>query len=40
MKQLAVDLVILNERQSSYNQEFQVSLETFVRTSQSRPACW
>ena len=37
MKQLPVDLVILNERQSSYNQEFQASLETLVRTSQSRP---
>ena len=37
MKQLAVDLVILNERQSSYIQELQVAIETLVRASQSRP---
>ncbi|MFI4996307.1 MAG: GH36-type glycosyl hydrolase domain-containing protein, partial [Hyphomicrobiales bacterium] len=37
MKQLAVDLVILNERQASYVQDLQVALETQVRTSQSRP---
>jgi len=37
MKQLAVDLVILNERGSSYVQDLQISLETLVRTSQSRP---
>jgi cyclic beta-1,2-glucan synthetase len=37
MKQLAVDLVILNERASSYIQDLQVALETQVRTSQSRP---
>ena len=37
MKQLAVDLVILNERGSSYIQDLQVALETQVRTSQSRP---
>ncbi|WP_407643994.1 GH36-type glycosyl hydrolase domain-containing protein [Dongia deserti] len=37
MKQLAVDLVILNERASSYVQDLQVALETLVRTSQSRP---
>jgi cyclic beta-1,2-glucan synthetase len=36
-KQLAVDLVILNERASSYVQDLQVALETLVRTSQSRP---
>lgn len=36
MKQLAVDLVILNERASSYVQDLQVALETQVRTSQSR----
>jgi len=36
MKQLAVDLVILNERQSSYVQDLQIALETLVRTSQSR----
>jgi len=35
MKQLAVDLVILNERASSYIQDLQVALETLVRTSQS-----
>jgi cyclic beta-1,2-glucan synthetase len=37
MKQLAVDLVILNERATSYVQDFQVALETLVRASQSRP---
>ncbi|MFG1375731.1 GH36-type glycosyl hydrolase domain-containing protein [Xanthobacter autotrophicus] len=37
MKQLAVDLVILNERRSSYVQDLQTALETLVRTSQSRP---
>jgi cyclic beta-1,2-glucan synthetase len=37
MKQLAVDLVILNERASSYVQDLQVALETAVRISQSRP---
>jgi len=36
MKQLAVDLVILNERQSSYIQDLQIALESLVRTSQSR----
>ncbi len=36
LKQLAVDLVILNERQSSYVQDLQVALETLVRMSQSR----
>ena len=35
MKQLAVDLVILNERASSYVQDLQSALETMVRTSQS-----
>ena len=35
MKQLAVDLVILNERASSYVQDLQIALETMVRTSQS-----
>ena len=35
MKQLAVDLVILNERAVSYVQDLQVSLETLLRTSQS-----
>jgi cyclic beta-1,2-glucan synthetase len=32
MKGLAVDLVILNERQSSYVQDFHIALETLVRT--------
>ncbi|HSD74205.1 MAG TPA: protein ndvB, partial [Steroidobacteraceae bacterium] len=36
MKQLAVDLVILNERAASYMQDLQNALETLVRTSQSR----
>ena len=36
MKQLAVDLVILNERPSSYVQDLQIALETLVRTSRSR----
>jgi len=36
MKQLAVDLVILNERASSYVQDLQVAVETLVRTSRSR----
>jgi cyclic beta-1,2-glucan synthetase len=35
MKQLAVDLVILNDRAPSYVQDLQVLLETLVRTSQS-----
>ncbi len=35
MKQLAVDLVILNERAPSYVQDLQSLLETLVRTSQS-----
>ncbi len=35
MKQLAVDLVILNERVSSYVQDLQIALDTMVRTSQS-----
>ena len=36
MKQLAVDVVILNERQSSYVQDLQGALEILVRTSQSQ----
>ncbi len=39
MKQLAVDLVILNERSASYEQGLHASLEALVRTSQSRPRC-
>jgi cyclic beta-1,2-glucan synthetase len=35
MKQLAVDLVILNERASSYVQDLHAVLETLLRTSQS-----
>ncbi|WP_417774161.1 GH36-type glycosyl hydrolase domain-containing protein [Stappia sp.] len=37
MKSLAVDLVIVNERASSYTQDLQVAIETAVRSSQSRP---
>ncbi|MBB4199779.1 glycosyl transferase [Rhodoblastus sphagnicola] len=37
MKQLAVDLVILNERQSSYVQDLQIALETLIRARQMRP---
>jgi cyclic beta-1,2-glucan synthetase len=37
MKQLPADLVILNERASSYVQDLQIALETLVRTSRSRP---
>jgi cyclic beta-1,2-glucan synthetase len=37
MKQLAVDLVILNERASSYVQDLQIALESQVRASQSQP---
>jgi cyclic beta-1,2-glucan synthetase len=36
MKQLAVDVVILNERASSYVQDLQNALETLLRLSQSR----
>jgi cyclic beta-1,2-glucan synthetase len=38
LKQLAVDLVILNERAASYVQDFQTSLEALARTNQSTPA--
>ncbi len=37
MKRLAVDLVILNERQSSYVQDLQIALETLIRARQMRP---
>jgi len=37
MKQLAVDLVILNERATSYFGDLQCELESLVRGSQSRP---
>ena len=36
LKGLAVDFVILNERQSSYVQDLQIALETLVRTSEAR----
>jgi cyclic beta-1,2-glucan synthetase len=36
MKQLAVDLVILNERPTSYLQDLQDSLDSMARASQSR----
>jgi cyclic beta-1,2-glucan synthetase len=36
MKRLAVDLVILNERASSYVQDLQIAIEALARTSQSR----
>ena len=35
-KRLAVDMVVLNERATSYVQELQTALETLVRASQSR----
>lgn len=37
MKRLAVDLVIINEHASTYVQDLQNSIETAVRSSQSRP---
>jgi cyclic beta-1,2-glucan synthetase len=37
MKQISVDLVILNERAASYVQDLQIALETAIRASQSRP---
>jgi cyclic beta-1,2-glucan synthetase len=37
MKQLAVDLVILNERGTSYLQDLQVALDTQLRMSQAQP---
>ncbi len=37
MKQLPVDLVILNERTTSYLQDLQFALETQLRMSQSHP---
>ncbi|KKO48342.1 glycosyl transferase [Arsukibacterium sp. MJ3] len=38
LKQLPVDLVIINERASSYVQDLQQAIETLVRSSQSRPS--
>src|SRR5690606_14627851 len=37
MKRLAVDVVIINERGSSYVQDLQIAIETAVRSSESRP---
>jgi len=37
MKQLPVDLVILNERTTSYLQDLQIALEAQLRISQSQP---
>lgn len=37
LKQLAVDLVIINERASSYVQDLQQAIDALVRSSQSRP---
>ena len=37
LKQLAVDLVILNERASSYVQDLQGAVDALVRTNQSMP---
>jgi cyclic beta-1,2-glucan synthetase len=37
MKQLAVDLVILNERPASYAQDLHAAVQALVRASQSRP---
>jgi len=37
LKQLAVDLVIVNERRISYTQELQDAIDTAVRSSQARP---
>ena len=36
MKQLAVDLVIINDRAASYVQDLQIAIETAVRSSQTR----
>lgn len=38
MKQLGVDLVIVNERRSSYVQDLQNAIESAVRASQARPS--
>lgn len=37
MKQVSVDLVILNEKATSYTQDLQLAIEATVRASQSRP---
>ncbi|MEI2687741.1 MAG: hypothetical protein V9G14_17025 [Cypionkella sp.] len=36
-RQLSVDLVILNDRSSSYVQDLQIAIESAVRTAQTRP---
>jgi cyclic beta-1,2-glucan synthetase len=38
LKQLAVDLVIINDRAASYVQDLQIALETMVRTYQAVPS--
>lgn len=37
MRQLAVDLVILNDRASSYVQDLQIAVEATLRSAQARP---
>ena len=37
MRQLSVDLVILNDRLSSYVQDLQIAIDSAVRAAQSRP---
>ncbi|WP_223427175.1 GH36-type glycosyl hydrolase domain-containing protein [Tateyamaria pelophila] len=37
MRQLGVDLVVLNERLSSYVQDLQIAIDSAVRAAQSRP---
>ncbi len=37
MKRLGVDLVIINERASSYMQDLQTAIDTAIRSSQARP---
>ncbi|MGV8951450.1 MAG: GH36-type glycosyl hydrolase domain-containing protein [Cypionkella sp.] len=37
MRQLAVDLVILNDRKSSYVQDLQIAIDSAVRAAQARP---
>ena len=38
MRQLAVDLVILNDHASSYLQDLQIAVETAARSAQARPS--
>lgn len=37
MKQISADLIIVNERATSYTQDLQLAIEAAVRASQSRP---